>query len=230
MLRSSTTRRFSMISCSMQPNARPPLLLSESEAVMKIVNPASGALLAEVEAEGNAAVRRKYNAARAAQPAWAKVPVAKRIEAIARFGERVVAMHETLARTLTQEMGKPIRQARNELNGLQTRLDFFLNASAKALRAERVHAAEKLEERISHEPLGVIANISAWNYPYFVGANVFVPALVTGNAVLYKPSEHATLTGLAIGELMREAGVPQDIFQVIVGAADAGAEGRETVV
>jgi acyl-CoA reductase-like NAD-dependent aldehyde dehydrogenase len=78
-------------------------------------------------------------------------------------------------------------------------------------------------ERITHEPLGVIANISAWNYPYFVGANVFVPALVAGNAVLYKPSEYATLTGLEIGNLLHTAGVPQDVFQVIVGAADAGA-------
>ncbi len=50
------------------------------------------------------------------------------------------------------------------------------------------------------EPLGVVANISAWNYPYFVGSNVFIPALLTGNAVLYKPSEFATLTGMAIAE------------------------------
>ena len=108
-------------------------------------------------------------------------------------------MHETLARTLTQEVGKPIRQSRNELNGLLTRIDFFLAESARALRDEKVFAdaAQKLEERITHEPLGVIANISAWNYPYFVGSNVFVPALVAGNAVLYKPSEYATLTGPA---------------------------------
>jgi acyl-CoA reductase-like NAD-dependent aldehyde dehydrogenase len=69
----------------------------------------------------------------------------------------------------------------------------------------------------------VIANISAWNYPYFVGANVFVPALATGNAVLYKPSEFATLTGLEIGNLLHASGVPQDVFQVIVGAGNAGA-------
>ena len=64
--------------------------------------------------------------------------------------------------------------------------------------------------------------MSAWNYPYFVGSNVFVPALLTGNAVLYKPSEHATLTGLAIGELLHEAGVPADVFQVVVGAGETG--------
>ena len=58
----------------------------------------------------------------------------------------------------------------------------------------------------------MIANISAWNYPYFVGSNVFVPALVAGNAVLYKPSEFATLTGLHIAEMLHEAGVPRDVF------------------
>ena len=70
------------------------------------------------------------------------------------------------------------------------------------LRDEKVFAdtKQKLEERISHEPLGVIANISAWNYPYFVGGNVFVPALLAGNAVLYKPSEFATLTGMHIAK------------------------------
>jgi acyl-CoA reductase-like NAD-dependent aldehyde dehydrogenase len=80
-----------------------------------------------------------------------------------------------------------------------------------------------MEERISHEPLGVIANISAWNYPYFVGSNVFVPALVAGNAVLYKPSEFATLTGLHIAEMLHEAGIPRDVFVPVVGDGATGA-------
>jgi len=80
-----------------------------------------------------------------------------------------------------------------------------------------------LREVIEHEPLGVIANISAWNYPYFVGLNVLVPALLTGNAVLYKPSEHATLTGRAIAEGLWSAGVPQDVLALVVGAGAAGA-------
>ncbi len=84
-------------------------------------------------------------------------------------------------------------------------------------------------EVIGHEPLGVIANISAWNYPYFVGSNVFVPALLAGNAVLYKPSEHATLTGLAIGSMLGDAGVPIDVFAVVVGDGSAGAELLATV-
>ena len=83
--------------------------------------------------------------------------------------------------------------------------------------------ADKLEERISHEPLGVVANISAWNYPYFVGANVFVPALLTGNAVLYKPSENATLSGLEIAKMLHASGVPHDVFVPVIGGGDAGA-------
>ena len=134
-------------------------------------------------------------------------------------------MQETLARTLTHEVGKPIRQSRNELNGLLGRIDFFIAESARALRDEKVFAdpAQKLEERITHEPLGVVANISAWNYPYFVGSNVFVPALVAGNAVLYKPSEFATLTGLHIAEMLHEAGIPRDVFVPVVGDGATGA-------
>jgi acyl-CoA reductase-like NAD-dependent aldehyde dehydrogenase len=69
----------------------------------------------------------------------------------------------------------------------------------------------------------VIANISAWNYPYFVGSNVFVPALVAGNAVLYKPSEFATLTGLHIAEMLHESGIPRDVFVAVPGDGATGA-------
>jgi len=191
---------------------------------MKITNPANGAVIAEVATDNSAAVRLKYEVARAGQHRWASVPIRKRLEVVAKFRERIVAMHETLARTLTHEVGKPIRQSRNELTGLLTRIDFFLAKSAHALREEKVYAdpKQKMDERITHEPLGVVANISAWNYPYFVGSNVFVPALVAGNAVLYKPSEFATLTGLHIAEMLHEAGVPRDVFLPVVGEGAAG--------
>jgi acyl-CoA reductase-like NAD-dependent aldehyde dehydrogenase len=192
---------------------------------MKIHNPATGATLADVPADGSAAVRHKYASARAAQPDWAAHPVKKRIGTVRAFRDRVAAMRETLARTLTDEVGKPIRQSPNEIDGLAGRLDFFLAESARALRDETVLADhdQKLEERIAHEPLGVIANISAWNYPYYVGSNVFVPALIAGNAVLYKPSEYATLTGLAIAQLLHEAGVPEEVFVPVVGDGATGA-------
>ena len=192
---------------------------------MKIHNPATGAVLADVAADNAKAVRAKYDRARAAQPRWAARPMARRLAAMRAFRGELLTRVEALARTLSEEVGKPIRQARNEVNGLTARLDFFLAESARALRDERVFDSreQNLEERISHEPLGVIANISAWNYPYFVGGNVFVPALVAGNAVLYKPSEFATLTGLHIAEMMRAAGVPDDVFVPVIGDGATGA-------
>jgi acyl-CoA reductase-like NAD-dependent aldehyde dehydrogenase len=190
---------------------------------LAIANPATGATLARVPADGLRSVRDKAQRARAAQPAWAATPLTRRLAAIAAFREGVIARTVELARTLTQEVGKPIRQSRNELKGLVGRLDFFLAASARTLREEKVHAADGMEERITHEPLGVVANISAWNYPYFVGSNVFVPALVAGNAVLYKPSEFATLTGLHIADLLHAAGVPDDVFVPVIGPGTTGA-------
>jgi acyl-CoA reductase-like NAD-dependent aldehyde dehydrogenase len=192
---------------------------------MKIVNPWNGALVADVPADTARSVAAKYAKARAAQPRWNALPVRKRLDCIARFRAEVVAREDELARTLTQEVGKPIRQSRNELRGLTGRLDFFLAESAATLRDEKVldDKGARLEERISHEPLGVIANISAWNYPYFVGGNVFVPALVAGNAVLYKPSEYATLTGLAIADMLHASGVPHDVFVPVIGGGEVGA-------
>ena len=198
---------------------------SERTTALSIVNPATGSVVLRVAADGPREVAARHAAARAAQPRWAATPMRKRLATIAKFRELIVARTETLAHTLTQEVGKPIRQSRNELKGLLGRLDFFLDASARALREERVFAdaEQKLDERITHEPLGVIANISAWNYPYFVGSNVFVPALVAGNAVLYKPSEFATLTGRHIADLMHAAGVPEDVFVPVIGAGATGA-------
>ncbi len=189
---------------------------------LKIVNPASGEVVATLAADDARSVKAKYMQARSAQVRWARLPVKKRLATIAKFRDLVVAQSEKLAQILTGEMGKPISQARNELKGVLPRIDFFLAATSKTLRPEKVSADAAMEERISHEPLGVIANISAWNYPWFVGANVFVPALLAGNAVLYKPSEFAAQTGLAIASLLHEAGVPEDVFVPLIGAGEVG--------
>jgi acyl-CoA reductase-like NAD-dependent aldehyde dehydrogenase len=191
--------------------------------MLSITNPANGRVIAELPQDDGATITAKVNAARAAQIEWAATPLAERLAAMQRFRAELVRDTERLAAILTAEVGKPIKQARNELAGVLARIDFFLEATEATLAPRTVHRASDLVEEISHSPLGVVANISAWNYPYFVGANVFVPALLTGNAVIYKPSEYATLTGLEIGKLLHLAGVPQDVFAVVVGAGDAGA-------
>lgn len=193
-------------------------------AKLRITNPADGAAVATVPADDAKSVKAKYERARAAQPAWARVRLKQRLEAMERFRALVVADAEHLAKVLSTEVGKPISQARNELKGVLPRIDFFLAQTASTLRTERVTGGKDapLEERISHEPLGVVANVSAWNYPWFVGANVFVPALLAGNAVLYKPSEFATLTGLEIARLLHAAGIPEGVFTTVVGDGKVG--------
>ena len=192
---------------------------------LKILNPATGQVVATVPADDAKSVKAKYERARASQPAWARVRLKQRLAAIARFRELVIADTEHLAKVLSTEVGKPIAQARNELKGVLPRIDFFLSETAHALRTERVSGERgaAMEERISHEPLGVIANVSAWNYPWFVGANVFVPALLAGNTVLYKPSEFATLTGLEIARLLHAAGIPEGVFTAVIGEGKVGA-------
>ncbi|MGB3137445.1 MAG: aldehyde dehydrogenase family protein [Nodosilinea sp.] len=199
--------------------------------VLSITNPATETLIQEIPTDDGAAVAEKYAKARQAQPGWAALSPAERIEPIRRFRELLIERADALATLLISETGKPVTQARGEILALPGRIDFFAESALKVLAPERVYyepanalpGTEKLEEVIGYDPLGVIANISAWNYPYFVGGNVFIPALLMGNAVLYKPSEFATLTGLAIADLLHEAGIPKDIFISVIGSGLTGA-------
>ena len=192
---------------------------------LKVTNPATGEVIASYRADTRKTLAAKYAAARKAQPEWARVPLAQKLAAIRRFRKLVGRRTEELARLLTLEVGKPITQSRNELKGLLPRIDFFLAETNRTLKPATVLRDRKqgLTERITAEPLGVIANISAWNYPYFVGSNVFLPALLAGNAVLYKPSEFCPGTGLAIAELLHASGVPAEIFTTLVGPGELGA-------
>jgi acyl-CoA reductase-like NAD-dependent aldehyde dehydrogenase len=192
-------------------------------STLDIHNPATGETITSLEADDAASVAAKYQAARAAQALWALRPLEQRRRCIEGFRAGIVRDLEHLARVMTGETGKPIRMSRNELNGLLPRIDFFLAETERAIASETVHDEGGMREQIQHEPLGVVANISAWNYPWFVGCNVILPALLTGNAVLYKPSEYATLTGQEIARLLHEAGVPRDAMACLVGAGEVGA-------
>lgn len=192
---------------------------------MNVVNPATGATVQSVAETPVSELPALLAQARSAQRGWAAAAPSERKTVLLRFRQLLNERKEELARTLTLEVGKPIAQSRNELTGLLPRLDFFLEHFEAELAPRVVLGAsnEALEERIAFEPLGVVANVSAWNYPYFVGCNVIVPALLTGNAVLYKPSELCNLTGLAIGALLHEAGVPAAVFQALIGGRELGA-------
>jgi acyl-CoA reductase-like NAD-dependent aldehyde dehydrogenase len=193
---------------------------------VNVVDPATGQVIDRVLDDTPDTLDAKVVAARVAQSEWSVRRLDDRIEIIARFRDLVRGRFDDLASLLTAETGKPIVQSRNELDALGPRIDFFLDVAPRVLGDESVldDPTGGLVEVIAHDPLGVIANVSAWNYPYFVGSNVFVPALLAGNAVLYKPSEHATLSGLAIGSMLGDAGVPVDAFSVVTGDGSVGAQ------
>ena len=189
---------------------------------MKIINPATEEVITEVSEDSAQTLQTKFNKLHAAQPVWAAKPIAERIACIKRFSDLLAEEKDELAKTLTQEMGKPLNQSNNELNGARTRIKFFVENSEKYLADEWVITEGDTKEKISYEALGVICNISAWNYPYLVGVNAYIPALIAGNTVLYKPSEYTTLTGLHVERLLKKAGIPDDVFHVGIGARTVG--------
>ena len=189
---------------------------------MKIINPATEEVIDDVVEDTFESINEKFELLKEGQVLWAAVALEERIACIARFYELLDEEKDELAKTLTSEMGKPLQQSYNEINGARARIKYFVDNSAKYLAEEWVTTEGATKEKIVYEPLGVIANISAWNYPFLVGVNVIIPALIGGNAVFYKPSEYSTLTGLHIQRLLMKAGVPANCFQTAIGKGNVG--------
>ncbi len=189
---------------------------------MKIINPATEELIADLPQDDASSMKGKFQLLQQGQQAWQHVTLAERVKCIEMFSEILTREREQLAAILTREVGKPIRQSRNEINSAVTRIQWLTANAEKYLSDEWMISGNNPEEKIVYEPLGVVANISAWNYPFLVGINVFVPALLAGNAVMYKPSELASLTGLEIGRCLKDAGIPETVFQLAIGRSSVG--------
>ena len=189
---------------------------------MQIINPATEEIIREIPEDHSDVLAGKFHQLKKAQPAWAAGGINDRVKILKGFSEIMANRIESLAGILTAEVGKPLQQSRNEINGARTRIKWLTENAAKWLGDELMTKEKDLEEKISYDPLGVVCNISAWNYPWLVGVNVFVSALLAGNAVMYKPSEYAVLTGLEIEKLLKEAGLPEDLFQVALGGPEVG--------
>lgn len=189
---------------------------------MNIINPATHELISTVPTDDQQSISRKVLDAREGQKIWAAVPLTERIGILQKFASLLQTNLQECAEILTSEVGKPLQQAKNEVNGACARIDWLTSNAVGYLSEEWMVATGPTREKIVYEPLGIVCNISAWNYPYLVGTNVFVPALLAGNAVIYKPSELATLTGMQIGKYLHEAGVPENVFQVATGAKEVG--------
>ena len=189
---------------------------------MIIINPATEQEITTLAEETPQNVADRLQTLRYGQKAWQALGVSKRLEIITKFGELIKENTEELARILTSETGKPIQQSRNEINGAHNRIIHLRANAEKWLADEKLVTEGQTLESIEYEPLGVVANISAWNFPYNVGYNVFLYALVAGNAVLYKPSEFASLTGLEFEKYLHKAGVPQNVFMIAIGGKEVG--------
>ncbi|HCW06330.1 MAG TPA: aldehyde dehydrogenase, partial [Cytophagales bacterium] len=189
---------------------------------MKIVNPTTEEIIKELQEDDQRSIYKKFAELKSAQLAWSKTSLQNRIKIIQQFAELLKSDIESLALVLTSEVGKPLQQSRNEINGACARIQWLASNAEKYFSDEVMIQEKNLTEKISYEPLGVVCNISAWNYPYLVGVNVFVPALLAGNAVMYKPSEYSSLTGLEIEKYLKKAGVPASVFHVAIGAKEVG--------
>jgi len=189
---------------------------------MNIINPATNDVITTVETDTKESIAHKLTELRVGQKKWAKLLLNERIKVIQKFASLLQENIQSCAEILSNEVGKPIQQAINEVNGACARIEWLTNNAEKYLSEEWMVETGATTEKIVYEPLGVVCNISAWNYPYLVGTNVFIPALLAGNAIIYKPSELATLTGLQIAKFLIEAGVPKNVFQVVIGDKEVG--------
>lgn len=162
---------------------------------LKVINPYSQAVYHEMAFDRPEALNRKILNALEAFRSWRRLPLAERI-AIIREGLDYFDRHrEPIAAEITAQMGKPIREARAELDGFFERANHMLAGAPEVLAPDVLPAKPGLERRIRHEPLGVVFDIAAWNYPLLIAVNVVVPALAAGNAVLLKHSARTPLCG-----------------------------------
>ena len=190
--------------------------------MLNVINPATEEIYEVLEETSASDLDTCYERSKKAQKKWSSSSFSERKEILNRFNQALLQEKENCAKILSQEMGKPYLQAIGELENTAQRVQWFLDHCENELETKTTFSGKGVTEKISWDPLGVVLNISAWNFPYFIGTNVIIPALLTGNSVLYKPSEICPLTGLRIRSLLLKSGLDEDLFQVLVGRGDLG--------
>jgi aldehyde dehydrogenase (NAD+) len=193
---------------------------------MSSTNPADLAdTVAEVELTTTEGFVAACRAARAAQPAWAAVPPPVRGRVIAAIGSIVADNAGALARLVTREVGKPLAEARGEVQEVVDTCEFFLG-EGRRLYGETVPSEMPDKQLFTFRtPVGVAAVITAGNFPVAVPSWYLVPALLCGNAVVWKPAEYAAACGQALFELFAAAGLPDGVFQVVQADGSATFDG-----
>ena len=162
---------------------------------LSVINPFDQRVYRELPFDTAASLERKILAAKTAAGKWRMVPLTERVAAV-RSGLDYFRTHrDAIAADITAQMGKPITESRNEIKGLFERAEHMLAIAEESLAPEILPPKDTLYRRIEREPLGVVLNIAAWNYPLLIAVNVVVPALVAGNSVLLKHSARTPLCG-----------------------------------
>ncbi|KKW90033.1 MULTISPECIES: succinylglutamate-semialdehyde dehydrogenase [Sphingobium] len=188
-------------------------------ATLTSIEPATGALLWQGTASD---VEAEVARARAAWPKWAAQPIAYRIETLRRFVNVVRANEEALADLIARETGKPLWDARTEVTAVMNKVDISVAAFSERTGQRRLEAAMGARQSVRHKPHGVMAVLGPYNFPAHLPNGHIIPALLAGNALLFKPSEKTPAVGEMLVRFYHEAGVPEDVVRLVLGGPDEG--------
>ena len=182
--------------------------------------PFDGTLVGEVPACDGADVTEAVRRARAAQQAWAARPVDERCAVLLRYHDLVLERQDLVLDVTQVETGKARISAFEELADVAMTARYYANTGARHLRPVRRQGALPGLTRTTehHHPKGVVGVISPWNYPLTLAVSDAIPALVAGNGIVLKPDSQTPFTALVAVELLHEAGIPRDLFQVVTGS------------
>jgi len=186
------------------------------------LNPATGAVLSRVQAADADDVDRAVQAAKRAQPGWAALTGAQRGRILNRAVALLRERNDELARLEVLDTGKPIAEALSVdvVSGADA-LEYFAGVAA-SLHGDHVDLGPTAFAYTRREPLGVCVGIGAWNYPIQIACWKAAPALACGNTMVFKPSEMTPTTAQEVAEIFSEAGVPDGVFNIVQGDAEAG--------
>ena len=162
-------------------------------------------------------------AARAAWPEWAAHSVTYRMETLRRFANVVRSRETEFAQLIARESGKPFWEAKTEVNSVIAKVQISIEAYSERTPTRRMEAAMGNRVTVRHKPHGVLAVLGPYNFPAHLPNGHIVPALIAGNAVVFKPSEKTPATGAYLVDCFHEAGVPEGVVRLLIGGP---AEGR----
>ena len=190
---------------------------------MPVINPATGDEIDRVPRGSAAEVDLAVQAARHALDGWAKKTVRERGMVLFHAAHLVREEHETLARTLTAEQGKPLREATDEIRGFANILEFYAGISA-GVQGEMLRLGTLGDCMVTHEPLGVCGAIVPWNMPALIMGWKVGPALLAGNTMVFKPASQTPLTALCLAGLMEHSGLPPGVLNLVTGPGEVVGE------